>query len=197
MYGTVVEVSHHGSVIADHMLDFISTHLLNEGPPQPANALGLWCNGCSIGSGGPGYGKAMLTAWLVRHGPAYLPVWFGSWSVGGSLRSGVNVLATQLWVIGHPARTVVLLDNQNQGRVEVVYDAETKAGDRPVVAARLPQGAGWLIGDGPDAVVTGWRTSAGGTWHDVASKNALLVHADAPSIQLRMIVHGKETVVSR
>ena len=197
VYATVVEVLHDGSVAADHMLDFISTHLLNEGPPKPANALPMWCNGCSIGQYGPGYGKTMLTAWLVRHGPTYLPVWVGDWSVGGSLRSGVSVLATQLWTTGHPARTVVLVDDQNRGQVDVIYDAETKPTDRPLVATRLPQGAGWIVGAGPDAVVTGWRTSADGAWHAVASKKALLVHTDTAAIQLRMIVNGKETVVTR
>ena len=196
VYGTVVEVSHGGTVVADHMLDFISTHLLNEGPPKPSNALPMWCNGCAIGTYGPGYGKAMLTAWLVRHGPAYLPVWVGDWSVGGSLRSGVSVFATQLWAIGHPARTVVLIDDQNAGQVDVLYDAETKPADRPLVAVRLPQGAGWLVGAGPDAVVTGWRTSADAPWHAVASKKALLVHTDAPSIQLRLVVNGEERVVT-
>ena len=197
VYGTVVEVSHDGTAVADHMLDFISTHLLNEGPPKPANALGLWCNGCSIGTYGPGYGKAMLTAWLMRHGPAYLPVWVGDWSVGGSLRSGVNVMSTQLWVTGHRARTVVLIDDQQRGQVDVVYDAETNPADRPLVAVRLPDGAGWLVGAGPDAVVTGWRNSADEQWHAVANKKALLVHTNAASIQLRMIVNGKETVVTR
>ena len=197
VWGTVVEVSHGGDVVADHMLDFISTHLLNEGPPAPSNALPMWCNGCSIGSGGPGYGKSMLTAWVVRHGPAYLPVWIAEWSVGGSLPGGANVIAMQVWTIGHPARTVVLLDDQQDSRVEVLYDAETKQADRPVVAVRLPRRAGWIVGAGPDAVVTGWRETGDDSWHPVASKKALLLHTDAASVELRMIVHGTEQVVTR
>ena len=197
VWGTVVEISHGGDVVADHMLDFISTHLLNEGPPQPANVLPMWCNGCSIGSSGPGYGKSMLTAWVVRHGPAYLPVWISEWSVGGSLSDGANVLAMQVWTIGHPARTVVLLDDQKDSQVEVLYDAETKPADRPVVAVRLPRSAGWIVGAGPDAVVTGWRTPGDDTWHPVASRKSLLLHTDATAVELRMIVHGTEQVVTR
>jgi len=197
VWGSVVEVSHRGQVVAHHGLDFVSTHLLNEGAPQPSNVLPMWCNGCSIGSSGPGYSLAMLTAWMVRHGPAYLPVWTSGWSVGGSLADGRSVLAMQLWAIGHPAHTVVLLDDQQNSQVQVLYDAVTKPADRPVVAVRLPDNAGWLVGAGPDSVVTGWRSSPESSWHAVADKKALLVHTSAGSIQLRMRVHGKQQVVTR
>jgi len=197
VWGAVVEVAHDGLVTADHGVDFISTRLLNEGPPQPANVLPMWCNGCSIGANGPGYSKVMLTAWLVRHGPEYLPVFTSMWSVGGSLPDGDNVLAMQLWTVGHPARTVVLVDNREDMEVDVLYDEETKPADRPVVAVRLPKNAGWLVGAGPDAVVTGWRTAPGDTWHAVASKKSLLVPTDATAIELRLVVQGHERVVSR
>ena len=196
VWGAVVEVSHRGQVVAHHRLDFVSTHLLNEGASQPSNVLPMWCNGCSIGSSGPGYSLAMLTAWMVRHGPAYLPVWTSGWSVGGSLSDGRSVLAMQLWAIGQPAHTVVLLDDEQNSQIQVLYDAVTKPADRPVVAVRLPN-TGWLVGAGPDSVVTGWRTSPGSSWHAVASKKDLLVHTSAGSIQLRMLVHGKEQVVTR
>lgn len=197
VWGTVVEVSHGGQIVAHHRLDFVSTHLLNEGPPQPSNALPLWCNGCAVGGGGPGYTLAMLTAWELRHGPAYLPVWTSGWSIGGRLPDGASVLAMQMWTIGRPARTVVLIDDEARGEIGVLYDAETKSADRPLVAVRLPSGAGWLVGAGPDAVVTGWRTSTEASWRAVANKKALLVPTDATSIQLRMVVQGKQQVATR
>lgn len=197
VWGTVVEVTHGGRVVADHNLDFVSTHLINEGPPEPSNLLPMWCNGCSIGKYGPGYGKTMLTAWLVRHGPAYLQAYTSMWSVGGSLPDGTSVLAMQLWVVGHPARTVVLLDDEQQSKVDVLYDAESKPSDRPVVAVRLPNSAGWLVGAGPDAVVTGWRPAGDRSWHVVSSKKYLLVPSDATSIELRMVVNGKQRIVTK
>jgi hypothetical protein len=197
VWGTVVEVSHGGQVVAHHRLDFVSTHLLNEGPPQPSNVLPLWCNGCAVGDGGPGYTLAMLTAWELRHGPAYLPVWTSGWSIGGRLPDGASVLAMQMWTIGRPARTVVMIDDEARGEISVLYDAETTSADRPLVAVRLPGSAGWLVGAGPDAVVTGWRTSPEASWRAVANKKALLVPTDATSIQLRMVVQGNEQVATR
>lgn len=196
VWGSVVEVTHAGRVVADHSLDFVATHLINEGPPQPANLLPMWCNGCSIGTSGPGYGKAMLTAWLVRHGPDYLRAYTSMWSVGGSLPDGTSVLAMQLWVVGHPARTVVLLDDQQKSQVDVLYDAETKPADRPVVAVRLPSGNGWLVGAGPNAVITGWRAAGGSGWHPTANKTYLLVPTDATSIELRLRTNGRQQVVT-
>jgi hypothetical protein len=198
VWGTVIEVSHNGAVVARHRVDFIGTHLLNEAPTAPSNLLGLWCNGCAVGtSNGPGYSQAMLTAWLVRHGPAYLPVYVGPWSVGARLRDGSNVLATQLWTVGSAARTVVLVDSPDNKVIQVLYDEQTDPAGRPMVAVRLPQAVGWMVGAGPGAVVTGWRTSDTAGWHDVASKKALLVPTDAVSLQLRLVVNGQEQVATR
>jgi hypothetical protein len=198
VWGTVVEVAHGGAVVADHRLDFVATHLVNEGPTEPVNLLGLWCNGCAVGhSAGVGYTKAMIDAWLVRHGPDYLPSYNGTWSIGTTLRDGSNVLATQLWTVGSKARTVVLVDDRENSSIDVLYDAQTDPAERPLVALRLPQADGWLVGAGPDAVITAWRASTDDAWHPVGSKKAALLPTDAGSVQLRLIVHGKETVVTR
>jgi hypothetical protein len=197
VWGAVVEISQAGEVVADHRLDFIGTHLVNEGPPEPSNLLGLWCNGCAIGGGGDiGYGLATLQAWVVRHGPLYLPSYLAEWSVGTRLPDGRDVFATQMWFVGEQAHTVVLVQSHANAEVEVLVDEVTDVTARPVVATRLPQSAGWLIGAGPAAVVTGWRR-IGGDWHDVASKKALLVPTDDSSIQLRMVVGGQERIVTR
>jgi hypothetical protein len=198
VWGTVVEVAHHGVVVADHRLDFVATHLVNEGPTQPANLLGMWCNGCAVGhSNGVGYTKAMIDAWLVRHGPDYLPSYNALWSIGTTLRDGSNVLATQLWTIGSKARTVVLVDDRENSSIDVLYDAQTDPAARPVVAVRLPRAGGWLVGAGPDAVITGWRVSTDDAWHQVGSKKADLLATNADSVQLLLVVHGKDTVVTR
>ena len=195
-WGTVVETTH-DNVASYHALDFIARHVINEGPPMPANALGLWCNGCTVNGGdGPGYGGAMIAAWTVRHGPGYLPVYGAEWSIGAHLPDGSAVFATQLWVIGDQAHTVVIANSQRTGKVDVLYDAVTDETVRPVLATRLPQAAGWLVGAGPDTVVTGWRT-LGGDWHPVASKKAILAPTDDSSIQLRIVVKGQERIVTR
>jgi hypothetical protein len=195
-WGTIVETTHDGAASV-HNLDFIATHLINEGPPQPANVLGLWCNGCTVaGEGSPGYSGAMLRAWTERHGPAYLPTYTAEWSVGAQLPDGSAVFATQLWIVGDKAHTVVVANSPAKGTVEVLYDEVTDTADRPLLATRLPQAAGWLVGAGPDAVLTGWRT-LGGNWHSVASKKAILVPTDDTSIQLRLVVKGQERIVTR
>src|SRR5205085_2783310 len=105
--------------------------------------------------------------------------------------------ATQMWVPGNDARTVVIADDPRNSTVDVLYDEKTDPAQRPVVAVRLAQSAGWLVGAGPDAVVTGWRAGSGDSWHPIASKKALLVPTDASSIQLRLVVHGHQQVVTR
>jgi len=195
-WGTVVETRHDGEVTV-HGLGFIATHLINEGPPEPGNLLGLWCNGCQVGGGAePGYGIATLNAWTQRHGPVYLPTYLAEWSIGARLPDGSAVFATQMWIIGDKAHTVVLASSPSDGAVQVLYDEVTDAADRPVLATRLPQAAGWLVGGGPDTVVTGWRT-LGGDWQPVAAKKAILVPTDDSSIQLRLVVKGQERIVTR
>lgn len=194
VWGTVVEVAHAGHVLSDQRVDFIATHLVDEGPPQPKNLLGLWCNGCSAGAlAGPGYTKAMLDAWAVRHGPAYLPVFSSEWSVGGRARDGSNVLAMQLWVAGQPAHTVVLVDTPHN-TVQVLLDEVTDPGKRPVVAVRLTDRLGWLVAAGPASTITGWRVPGGG-WHPVAAARTALL-PDESAVDLRLVVNGQETVVA-
>ena len=196
-WGTVVEVTYGASAPDVHALDFIAIAKLNEGPLQPANVVGLWCNGCTVGGGsGPGYSSTMLRAWTVRHGPSYLPTYVAEWSIGTHLPDGAAVFATQLWTVGQPAHTVVIADDQSSRTIQVLYDEETDASARPLLAVRLPQSAGWLVGAGPDTVVTGWRTLSG-NWHRVASKPAVLVPTDDASIQLRIMVGGQERIVTR
>jgi hypothetical protein len=195
-WGTVVEVSDHGEVVADHAVDVVVTKL-NEGSPQPSNTLGLWCNGCVVGGApSPGYGLAMLQAWVVRHGPDYLPSRTSEWTIGAQLQDGTPVLIMQMWLMGQQAHTVVLADHQSDRTVDVLADYVTDPTDRPLVALRLPEHSGWVIGAGPGAVVTGWRTLGAG-WHDVASKRALLVPTDAGTLQLRLVITGHESVVTR
>ena len=197
-WGTVIEVRHDGRTVADDQIDYVDAANQNDGPPHPANVVeDLWCNACTVGGAGePGYGLAMLEAWGVRHGPAYLRIWTSMWSMGAQLRDGTPVFITQLWQPGGQGHTVAIADERSKNAVEVLYDETTNATDRPLVAIRLPERSGWVIGSGPHAVVTGWRTDSGG-WHDVASKKALLLPTDAGTVQLRLVVDGQEQVVTR
>lgn len=168
-----------------------------DGAPPPRNAFGLWCNGCNVGSGGDlGEGERAWKAWTERHAPSWYPTYEATWTVGVYLDGGGEVLARQLWLPGEPAHTVVGVTRRGGAFKEIVVDEQTDPLRRPVVAVRVPPANGWLVGAGPDAVVTGWRTD-GGAWHAVPSKKALLVPTTATSIELRMTVKGREVVVSR
>jgi hypothetical protein len=198
VWDTVIEVRHDGQTVADDQVDYVDTANQNDGPPHPANVLeDLWCNACTVGGAGEaGYGLAMLEAWGVRHGPAYLRIMTSMWSMGAKLRDGSPVFITQMWQPGGQGHTVAIADERSKNEVEVLYDETTSPTDRPLVAIRLPERSGWVIGSGPNAVVTGWRAD-GGSWHDVASKKALLLPTDASTLQLRLLVSGHEQVVTR
>jgi hypothetical protein len=193
-YGAVVEVSRDGHVVADQHVDVRAG---GTGFTRPANDLGLWCNGCAVdGSGELSSSLAMLRAWTVRHAPAYLPTYGPDWTVGARLPDGGNVLAGQLWLEGDPAHTVVLATSADQTHVDVLYDVVTDPRTRPAFAVRLPQAAGWLVGAGPRATITGWRAPGDMNWTSVSNEKAALLPTDAATIELRLLVDGQQRVVT-
>src|SRR3954447_7475137 len=198
VWGVVVEVRQGGKVVADDQIDYVDTNDPNAQIPAPANVVqNCWCNACTVGgAASPGYGLAMLEAWGVRHGPAYLRVSTSMWSMGARLRDGSPVFITQMWQPGGEGHTVAVADEQSKGVVDVLYDEVTKVSDRPLVAIRLPENSGWVVGAGPSAVITGWRTD-GGDWHRMASKKAVLLHTDAGTVQLRLTVDGHQQIATR
>jgi hypothetical protein len=168
-----------------------------DGPPQPANALGLWCNACNVTGGSDlGTGEQPWRAWTSRYAPAWYPTFQAIWTVGGTLH-GHEVLATQLWLPGERAHTIVGYDDGGGVFKRIVYDEVTDASARPLLAVRLPDGDGWLVGAGPGTTVSGWREVGAGAWHDVAAKKAVLLTTNVASIQLRLSVGGKERIVTR
>jgi hypothetical protein len=170
-----------------------------DGPARPANALGLWCNACNVVRGGYdlGTGEKPWTVWTDKYAPDWYPTYSSEWTLGGYFHGHDEVLATQLWLPGEPAHTVVGVSTEGGRFEQIVSDVVTDPAQRPLVAVHVAAAHGWLIGAGPDAVVTGWRLRPSSDWVAVAPNKAVLVPTDAGSIQLRLVVAGQERVVTR
>jgi hypothetical protein len=192
VFDTVIQVSRGGQLLARSRVQIIATDFERA---LPANGLGLWCNACAVirGGGDLGTGESPWQAWTARHAPSWYPTMQSEWSAGGYLGGGLELMAVQLWLPGEPAHTVVGI--LSSGRLDrILLDEVTDLRARPLFAVRLPDGRGWFVGAGPNAVLTGWRVP-GGQWTALNDDRAALV-PDSPTVELRLVVAGRERVVT-
>jgi hypothetical protein len=182
--------------------------------PEPANALGFWTQiNAVIGDASGGIGPNTYTSWLRRYGALGQPFGQSGWTVGGDLPDNRTLLVQQLWLLGQPAHTVVILQANKSSAV--ISDTVTVATARPILAVPLPDLGGWLVLAGPHSAVTGYRLPGAAAWTappraisyelcpdagnnctNVYSRAAAVLPTLAPRIQIRLKVDGTTRTVT-
>jgi hypothetical protein len=180
-------------------------------PPVPTNALGTWTQiNAVVGKDSGGTSVDTFAAWARLHGAADEPFGQAGWDIEGQFPDGSFLLIEQLWLYGDPAHTVILRENHNTW--QVLSDTVTNRRARPLFAVRSAVVGGWLVAAGPRSIITGYRTPGSRRWiaprpaiRDYSgpngntpqySRKAAYLPTLAPTLQIRLVVNGKNRVVT-